>query len=746
MKQKKSIFLFLSTAGMILSSCSANSQNGNIKKDTTTLIVNVEENKSSLKINETVQLSAHVYGSIKDEVEFLSLNEEILTVDENGLVKAIKEGNGKIQISAKEDASTKKILSFEVYATMEDKFESVRLMMDDFKSYDYKKGVIYPCNINLDLGKVKGSLSGSSEIELFDTSRNSTYSTLKLPVELTIVKENEDADFMKARFDTNTFFNDLFSRNILLSTANKTLKIKENLLLSLVGKLDDSYLDYLSLNDFSSLTDICFYASQKSDFYTSLDMNFSDDETNSLHPFAFEEFDLVSLLLPFYKKISSALSSEKESIDVSSYLSDDGLLKLQNMLCSYLVEEKTENGYTLSINDTILKFINSYYKEKVTNYTYHISSSSFDVSFQLPTSITKIYLNMEMDTSSSHPVSNLSFIVEGTREESNETYDVLSFSLNRTDIKNDLTGLMKKEEFENLKKAKQDFTFNNETTSIVKLIKESDVLYQAETTYGADTDNKNLQKKKSSLLSFYYQSFHDVEFTRLLYPMYRRLSSLNYTYQDETFTFLSSDTIKDNEIIQSEVEHLVNGEKKEDFTYSLKASNEEMFSIVDETKIKAIHALYDGGVNDRNEKTYSNESQIEFTIKPKDDSSLKEQTKKVTLKYTGDKVGMPSSAISFKQNEDFDASNREYLVNEHTTIDLKDILSLENNDYLTLASSTDTTLAKTKILTPNKVDVLSITEKNGHTRDLVGIKFTITSLSTKTTKNSFIYLRIKKAS
>lgn len=747
MKQKKYLFLFLSTAGLILSSCSSTNEKNNTKKDTTTLTVQVEENKTSLKINETVQLSCHVYGSIKDEVEFLSLNEEVLQVDEKGLVKAIKEGTGKIQVSAKEDASTKKIISFDVYAGMEEKFESVKWMMDDLRSYDYKKGVVYPCSINLDIGKVKGSLAGTSEMELFDTSRISTYSTLKMPLELTIVKENDDAHFMKARLDANTFFNDLFSRNILLSAANKTLKIKENVLLSLIGKLDDSYLDYLSMNDFSSLTDICFYASQNSDFYTSLDMNFSNDETNSLHPFAFQEFDLTSLLLPFYKKISSALSNDTESFDFSSHLTEDGLLKLENMVCSNLVEEKTEYGYTLSISDTILKFINSYYKEKVTDYTCHFSSSSFDVSFQLPSSITKIYLNMEMETSSEHPVSNLSFIVEGTRAESGETYDVLSVSMKKEDIKNDATGLMKKEEFENLKKAKEDFTFDGENSSIVKLIKESDVLYQAEKTYGADTSNKNLQEKKSSLLSFYYQTFHDVEFTRLLYPMYRRLNSLDYTYQDETFAFLSNDSIKDGEIINSEVEHLVNGEKKEDFTYSLKASNEDMFSIVDETKIKAVKALYDGGVNDKNEKTYSSKSSIEFLIQPKDStSSLKEQTKTVTLEYTGSKVGFSPSDISFKENENFDESTREYQVEENTTIDLKDILSLDSNEYLALATSSETSLAKTKLLSPSKVEVLSITQKKGYTRDLVGIQFTVASLSSKSIKTGFVYLRIKKAS
>ncbi len=730
---------------MILSSCSSNSSDGNTKKDTTTITVEVENDKSSLKINETVRLTCHVYGSIRDEIEFLSLNEDVLSVDENGLVKALKEGSGKIQVSAKEDASIKKIVSFDVYARLDEQFESVKLMMDDFHSYDYEKGVAFPCKVNLDLGKVKGSLSGSNEMELFDTSKNSTYSTLKLPVEMTIVKEDDETNFMKARVDTNTFFNDLFSRNILLSAANKTLKIKENVLLSLIGKLDESYLDYLSLNDFSSLTDISFYASKNQDFYTSLDMNFSSDETDSLHPFAFQEFEITSLLLPLYKKISSSLAGENESLDVSSYLSENGLLKLQGMLFSYLVEEKTENGYTLSINETILKFINSYYKEKVTNYTYHVSSSSFDVSFQLPTSITKIYLNMETDDST-HPLSNLSFIVEGTRQDSEETYDVLSLSMNRDDIKNDDSASTSRNEYENLKKDIQGFTFQGEKSTIVHLIKESDILYQAENTYGANKENKNLQQKKNDLLSFYFQDFHDEEFTRLLYPMYRRLKSLDYTYQDETFAFLSSDAINDDEIIQSEAMHLVNGEKKEDFTYSLKASDEEMFSIVDETKVKAIQAIYDGGVNYKNEKTYSTESKIEFVIQPKDEtSSLTKQTKTVTLEYTGTKVGFAKSSVSFKESEKFDATSREYQVNENTTIDLKDILVLSDNDYLALASSSDTSLAKTKILTPNKIDVLSIAQKNGYTRDLVSIQFTIASLSIKSVKTGFVYLRIKKA-
>ncbi len=746
MKQKKYIFLFLSTVGVILSSCSSNGQNSNAKKDASTLVVEVEQNKSSLKINETVQLSCHVYGSIRDEVEFLSLNEEILSVDENGLVKALKEGNGKIQVSAKEDASTKKILSFEVYATLEDQFESVKMMMDDLRSYDYTKGVVYPCKINIDLGKVKGSLSGSNEMELFDTSRNSTYSTLKLPLELTIADKNDEGDFIKTRADVNTFFNDLFSRNVLLSAANKTLKLKENILLSLLEKIDGSYLDYLSLNDFSSLTDICFYASGQSDFYTSLDMNFSNDEADSLHPFAFQDFDMASLLLSLYNRFSSSFSSENENFDFSSYLTEDGLLKLQSMLSSYLVEEKTEDGYSLRVNETILKFINSYYKEKITNYTYHIASSSFDVSFQLPTSITKIYLNMEIDDSS-HPLSNLSFVIEGTREDKDETYDVLSLSLNRDDIKNDGSAAIAYSEFENLKKAKQDFSFDGEKSSIVQLIKESDVLYQAEKTYGANTDNKNLQTKKSALLSFYFDDFHDEEFTRLLYPMYRRLKSLDYTYQDEVFAFLSSETIKDDEVVLSQAMHLANGEKKEDFTYSLKAAEEEMFSIVDETKIKAVKAIYDGGVNDKNEKTYSTKSQIEFLIQPKDSTStLKEQTKTVTLEYTGSKVGFSSSDISFKENENFDESTREYQVEENTTIDLKDILSLSSNEYLALATSSETSLAKTKLLSPGKVEVLSITQKNGYTRDLVSIQFTIASLSSKSIKTGFVYLRIKKAS
>ncbi len=749
MKKITKAMLFGIIPFSILTSCNENNVASNVCQNNLTLVCESENDRKNLSVGETNQIEAHVYGGSKDEVNYKSLTEEILSVSETGLVTALKKGSGKIEVSCKADETIKKVISYTVVEKISQAFSSIGEAKSDLESYEYDKGVTIPVSISMDLGKISGKLSSSSlEMELFDTSNTSTYGNLKLPINLSIYEyaENEEKkNMMDLSIQSKTFLNDICSRNILLSAADKISNIKGILYSSLLSIMNTSYDEYLDKNDYKDITSLNISCLNGTDFYSSINRDFTTSNTKEEHAFAFQQIDFTSLLLPIYKEFLKSKKEDKleneTSFDYSELLTKDGLLQLSSFLSNYIDEKKDDNSATLSLNETGMKFVESFYEEHVTESEYSYSNDDIEISFTLPKSITamEVVISKEDDT---HPTKNITFRINGKRKSTDEEYTFFSISMDKPVQKTDDSLSKRKDELVNYIKASENFTFEDEKTNVVSLIKESDILYQAETNYGA-TNNQNMKNKKDSLLSYYYSSFVSEERKRLLYPLYRRIQSLDLSYEDYVKCNLESTTFKDSDEAKSEALHLLAGESVNDFDYTLKSSDEEMFTIDQEQKkVVPIKSIYNGEVNSKNEKQCDSSASITFTITPKENvTTISSQTKSVSVKYEGTAKGFRNTKTTFKENSAFDSTTREYTIKAGATFDPSALIQLPSGAIATYAS-TDDSLAKKNGLLSNKFTTIEPTTE----KDLVGIKVTVayTEDSSLHTETVVFYLKITK--
>lgn len=721
-----------------ITSCSTN-MNQTTCQTNLTLVVEKEDNRNRLSVGETNQITAHVYGGSKDEVIYQSLTSEILNVSDTGLVTALKKGTGRIQVSVKGSEQIKKIVSYEVSEKFSQTYPMIQETCDKFLSYDYEKGVLFPLDLSLDIGTVSGNVLSTIDVELFDTNNTSKYGNLKLPINLYMLKEN-DEDMAYISLETKTFLNDIFSRNILLSSADKLSNIKGNIYKMIFSYIDSPYDDYLDEVDYKDITSLDYIYFSDQTLYSALERNFETTQSKQEHVFGFSQVDVISLFSPLIQKYISNKNDEEENeteIDFSSLLSKDGLVQLSSLLSSYIDESINENTYIYSLNETAIKFINIFYQEYVTSPIVNIESDDFKLSFSLPSSIESIYFEIK-NNSSNHSFEKLNFKIIGKRYDTDENFDFLTLSLNGIS-QDDGTIKEKKKEFKNDIKALESVSIGQDKIEIPTLIKESEILYQAEKNYGGQ-NNQNMKDKKDELLSYYYSSFISSEMKNLLYPLYRRLVSLDLSYQDSYVVRANKVKLTDDENAQIEVFHLSSGEKKNDFTYTLKSLDEEMFSISEDNKVVPLTSFYNGKVNDNNIKEVDDQASVQVVISKEDgETTSNTQTKTISFKYVGSKATFRKTMTTFIENDNFDTSTREYKVKVGDTFNPSTLLSLPSNAIATYSSLDESLAKKTSLLSSNFTIFSPNTKKN-----LVGIKANVI-YQDDTLKNETVifYLRIE---
>lgn len=743
MKKKiKSTILGLSSIFMLMS-CSENAVSNNTCQSNLTLVCNSQDDRKKLSVGETNQIEAHVYGGLKDEVNYQSLNEDIVSVNETGLVTALKKGSGRIKVTSKADDSISKVISFTVVENLSQAFSCIAKAKEDLSSYEYKKGVTIPLNIKMDIGKVSGRLTSTSiKMELFDTSNTSKYGNLSLPINLSIYDygETESQMMVQTSIQSKTFINDILSRNLLISAADKISNIKGMLYSSLFSFMDESFNTYLDENDYKEITSINL-STINSEPYISLSREFVESTGKSTHPFAFRNINLVSFLLPLYKKYKSIINSEDKenetSLDLSSMMTKDGLLQISSFLSNYIEEKIEGDTSTLSLDKTMMKMVQSLYSEYVKSSYIEYGNDKLELSFTLPETITGVNL-VRKTSEDTHPTKAITLNLLGSRVGTGEEYTFLSVVMDKPSQCEDDTVRNLYTETKGYVSSLNAFTYDSTSTTVEKMIKESDILYQAEKNYGA-TNNQNMKDKKDSLLSYYYSSFISEEKRRLLYPLYRRIASLDLSYQDSVVTRLDKDNISDDETAHVEVVHLLNGDKTEDFNYSITSQDEEIVKTDEDGNILPVKAIYNGQVNDENEKETDSTTTLDVSITPKDNiETISSQTKTLTIKYVGNNKGFRQTKTTFKSADGFDEESREYQVKSGSTFDPSTIVNLPSGAIATY-STTDDTLAKKSGLLSNKFTILDPTGK----KNLVGIRITVVyTETTLKTETVVFYLRI----
>lgn len=745
--KKKGILLFPML--FILSSCNENGtacppvQAGRI-------IVEREGDRENLAIGETNQLSSHAYGNIKDEVSYVSLTPDVVSVSQSGLVTALKEGTGRVKISASSDDSIYSICNYTVYSTLRDHFDAIDGLLTKIESLDLSIGASFTGQIKLDLRKVKADILDDISTEILDTSYSEENDKrISLPFSIEVQKQSEvnDNTYYHLSLKLADTINTLIENNPLLKIADATVNLKSILYTSLIEKIDSSYSDYLTKDDNEDLYSIDLYNSGTADFYSALKKDYSDD-SSQIQPYAFSKNNIVNLLSPHWEDISKIISSSKddtENTDFNQFLNKDSLVFFQSLIRNYIVETKDTDSTILSLNSEAVSFLNQLYDDKFPNPIYTISIESKNVSITFPQKIENIYLNI------GNTFDTATLTIQGVDQDI--SYPFLSLSLDSFTKETKSSFSRKRADLKGYIEASSDFdsietsSFLKEKTNVRKLINEAQKIREAELTYSCDTENENLKKKKIQLFSYYYNdALCDEKRRYLLSVMMDRLSSLNYDSMDQIVAYADKTELNDNEKAKYCSNHFYKGEDYNDFTVSYESSDEAIIDVDQEGNVIAKSAIYNGNVKKGNVKETTKKAKVALTLSPKENGALKEQKEfEQEFTYTGEKKSFRSCSIPFAPNDKFDMENRELTLNSNEEFDLNNLFTITDNVSVRY-TSLDLRLATTKFLKNNILKANSPYNEidKSSLRQLGGIKaeFTIQEEGKTRKEEAIFYIRV----
>lgn len=747
--KKKGILLF--PLLFILSGCNENGsacppvQAGRI-------IVEREDNRENLIIGETNQLSSHAYGNIKDEVSYVSLTPDVLSVSQSGLVTALKEGTGRIKISASSDESIYSICNYTVYSTLRDHFDAIDGLLTKIESLDLSIGASFSGQIKLDLRKVKADILGGITTELLDTSYSEgNDKRISLPFSIEVQKKSETNEnpYYHLSLKLADTIDSLIENNPLLKIADATLNLKSILYTSLIEKIDSSYSDYLTKEDNKDLYSIDLYNSGTADFYSVLKKDYSDD-LSEIQPYAFSKNNIVNLLSPHWEEISKIISSKKDEEenkdwDFNQLFNKDSLVVFQSLLRNYIVETKGNDSTILSLNSQAVSFLNQLYSDKFPNTTYTISIEGKNITLSFPQQIENIYLNI------SNTFDTASLTIQGIDQ--NISYPFLSLSLDSFAKETKSAFLRKREDLKGFIEASSDFDsiesspFLKEKTNVRKLINEAKAVREAELTYSCDPENENLKKKKIQLFTYYYNNaLCDEKRRYLLSVMMNRLSSLNYDNMNELVAYANKTELNDNEVAKYCPNHFYKGEDLKDFTVSYESSDDAIIEVDQEGNVVAKSAIYNGNVKKGNIKDTTKKAKVTLTLSPKQDGVLKQEKEfDQEFSYIGEKVTFHTCSIPFATNDKFNIENRELTLNSNEEFDLNNLFILNDNVSVRY-TSLDLRLATTKLLKNNVLKTNSPYNEidKSSVRQLGGIRadFTIQENGKTRKEEAIFYIRV----
>lgn len=679
------------------------------------IVVLKENDREYLAVGETNQLSAYSSGNSTDKFAFKSLDEEKATVDENGLVKALAVGDVKIEVSLKSDSSVKKTVFFTIVKNLMQSLPELQDAVDDIKSYDYEKGV----NISLDAGISLGNISLSTsfgDYSIYDTYENPISIPFDFDIQSKKGENNQKENFFHTSLNVKELIDSL--KNALPNDSDVSLDdIPLNSFYQVMAnQIAPDFASYLRSDDYSGFGGFDFYSYGKSDTYVTMSRNFSNDENPDYRAFAFNQGNLLNLLSPYADEILSAviksLAGQTQdgmngklddmlnklfpgySIDTKELFTDDGMLFLQTILVNFL-ETTTEGNKTIvALNKKAMETVQEIYSKYVetTDYSFPIyngSLGSFSLKMSLPEKLSGVKIVIDNSLTGTHKTNQLSLIVEGSRKvnDVDVSYPFVSLNMNHPEEKAEGDMNQLKTELETYKDASVgiDDVFSSSllstsTLGVSDLIEKSNQIYDAEIEYGANLDNENLKSVKNQLLAYYYSdAYKSEERQNLLYPMYNRLSNLDFSNQDDYVESYTSSSVSDNGDCYYSVNHFQNGQDVADFEKNYTSSDEKVITVDENGKLTGHMAYYNG--------------QVVGGIKSKSDSSTvtirldNGNTFRHTFTYSGKNVGFESTKTAFKQGlSEFDYDTRELTVSGDK-YDLENLLSFPENSTVSYQST-----------------------------------------------------------
>lgn len=705
------------------------------------VIILKEQSKSSLLVGDTYQIEGVIQSEYEDSLLFSSLTKEVLSVDENGLVTALKKGTGRIQISSKRNPETNAILSFQVYDRISDSFPELGRFLDTFTQADKSQGYDIDMSFLIDLGKIKANLMNLIETPILDLSYDeSPDSDKRFCLDLSFFHQKKDKDFYQASIYLENALSKVLKNNTLLNTIFKNLDLRGMLYSNIFSSFKTSYNEYLSQDDFAKLDTLNLYSYGMSDIYSTLERKDED----KIIPFAFGKDNILTLLSPYADVLLPMLKGK----EASSLPAKDDLALIEGMMSNYLIEKKSGDSVTYSLKSDIVKIIDQKYQQILPEHELVRKVQSLEMKIDLPEKITGLYLSI--NNTFYEGKSKAKLILQGKRNQKEETYPFLELDISKPVMSDKASSKDKTDRFQAYLKASQPSTGIDGTNQVspVSLIKEAEQVRIAETDYQASGDK--FQAKKDELLGYYFSSGISEEKKNLLYPMYERIKSLDYSTQDYAFSYAEKNEVDENETIPFALTHLYHGNSLNDFSSTYESSNEDIIDVDAFGNVRGVKGIYNGDVDDDNTKSADLEATITATMNQNGQDTFKKNlsfTKDFT--YTGKERDFPATISSFKENASFNQETRELTLNENSQFQLKNILNLPSSVTSVTYSSSDDKLVSTTLLSlSDTVNVHSIYENSKKVqRDLCGITATIRYMDGITPKKETMvfYIRVKKA-
>ena len=734
MKRKFMIAIIPLLFTTTLTACNSKSTCDSQEVETITrkaIVVLKNGDREYLTIGETNQLTAYSSGDSADKFNFKSLNEELASVDENGLVTALKEGDVKIEVSLKSDATVKKTVSFTIVKSLMQSLPELQEAIDDVKSYDYKNGMNLSFDMALSLGDITASISlGGTDLGT-DINLLDTYETpISVPVEFDVQNYKDEDGVTQSFVHYSLNASELIStiKNALPSAAQDTISKVDfsSIYQSLANKICPDFEDYLKSEDFTDFYSFECFSYGKSDTYLMLTRNFGTDDNPDIRAFAFNKGNLLDLMTPYADQIvglvlkslagdSTSLGDSSKineflnklipgvSVDMDELMTKDGIAFLQTVLAEFLETTTEGTTTTIKLNKSAMDKIQNVYSEYVTESQKSVSLSNsvsdISINYSLPTKLDSIKLVIDNSlTDDDHKVKNIKLEIDGIREvKSGDTvtetpYSFMSLTMNtpKDMEEGEMDNLKTKlNNYEEASKGIYDLSSTTSSTIEVKdIIEKANEIYNAEIEYGADKTNSNLQKVKNQLMTYYYSdAYKSEERQDLLYPMVNRLTSLDFTYQDEYVESYLSLNVDDTDSNVYTVNHFKAGSDETSFTKTYTSSNEDIISVDEDGNLTGHQAYYNGEVTN-NKKQYDNTSKI--TLKTSDTTTSEEKTFSQTFTYTGSNVGfrdtkttLNSSYTSSTVSIDYDTREIEVTGKD---LDVSKVLSLPSGASVTYTS------------------------------------------------------------
>lgn len=645
---------------------------GNVEEENivTLFEVSVPENREYLMVGEEIKLNVEAYGYKTDKIIYSSNNEKVLSINEEGNIKALAPGSGTITITIDGTEESKKA-SFTVVENLENRNPELQKMVDSMSNYDYANGVNYFGELRLDAGVAK---IGDGLIKI------SVPVDMTLPIDLKVQTDDDETN-VRARFDFDK--STIFDQE-LTGLAN-TLPISALLTKTFAEFLCPDFSDYMTLSGSLLDMDATLYKDARYldiynlgdlNYYTAINRNFGTEEEPSYRPYAFGENNVTNLLTPVLNLLigSNGNVENEGDYDFSSILTKDGLLQVFELVWSMVDSKVEENSTTITLLDSTLVALNSMYVASGVGGTKELELNGTIIKdIYLPTLLTDVTMRVENKNEGENKFSLLDLSIKGLNPVGEE-YEFLGFTITEPEMLEKDVFVEMRDLVEAYKEASLEFAYNtkdilgitmDEITSAKKMTQRAKALFDMKKNFDSVTENDKIKKEANTLWEIYENKELVNEYrSDLLYPTKYMLEKSGYGSGTE-FTKLE---INDEEVGEVKpLSRLVNPQK-----ITLTSENPDIIKINDEGNgYQGVSALYNGAVNS-NKKGVTNKAAVVATIKHQNGTSKD----RVYITYTGANVTFKETKATLNDNSKLDKATHTVSMKIEETFNFSNLISL----------------------------------------------------------------------